>query len=325
MRPDLVNTDVSNYRDEKGNVVFKDIVELSRTGGGWYTFYWRSSEGSDDTGAKLSYVKSFEPWGWIIGTGVYTEGVMADYQRMQTEMWIVFGAIGSFGLVLFGLVARYVLSRPLASLLKTSEALALGDVEQEVKVKSNDEIGRLAASYSKVVDYMKETAGVAGKVADGDLAVEVKPRSDKDAFGNAFSQLVARQRELIGKVKSVAANVSEASKQLTRAAEQTAQATQQIAGTIQQVARGASEQSTSLQETANSVDQLGRAIDQIAAGSQEQAKAVDEATSVVEKVSAAIEAVTANAQAGQRSGRIRPNQPSEGHRRHTKPWPAWTR
>jgi methyl-accepting chemotaxis protein len=85
---------------------------------------------------------------------------------------------------------------------------------------------------------------------------------------------------------------------LTKAAEQTAQATQQITGTIQQVARGASEQSTSLQETATSVDQLSRAIDQIAAGSQEQAKAVDEATSVVEKVSAAIEAVTANAQAG---------------------------
>ena len=174
----------------------------------------------------------------------------------------------------------------------------MGDVEQKVTVRSNDEIGQLASSYSKVVDYMKETASVVTRVADGDLAVEVKPRSDRDAFGNAFSQLLSGQRELIGKVKSVAANVSEASKQLTKAAEQTAQATQQITGTIQQVARGASEQSTSLQETATSVDQLSHAIDQIAAGSQEQAKAVDEATSVVEKVSAAIEAVSSNAQAG---------------------------
>jgi methyl-accepting chemotaxis protein len=298
MRPDLVNTDVSNYRDEKGNVVFSDIVELSRNGGGWYTFYWRTNEGSNETGAKLSYVKSFEPWGWIIGTGVYTKGGMADYQRQQTELWIVFGAIGTFGLVLFGIVTRYVLSRPLASLVKTSEALALGDVEQVVRVKSNDEIGQLAASYSKVVDYMKETASVASRVAEGDLTVEVKARSEKDAFGNAFSQLVAKQRELIGKVKSVAANVSEASKQLTKAAEQTAQATQQIAGTIQQVAKGAAEQSNALQQTAGSVEQLSAAIDQITEGSQEQAKGVDEATGIVRKVSTSITAVSGNAKAG---------------------------
>ncbi len=64
------------------------------------------------------------------------------------------------------------------------------------------------------------------------------------------------------------------------------------------MARGASEQSTSLQQTAGSMDQLSRAIDQIAAGSQDQAKAVEEATHVVEMVSSAIEAVSANAQAG---------------------------
>jgi len=299
MRPDLVNTNVSSYRDEKGNAVFTDIVNLCQDGGeGWYTFHWRSSAESNETGQKVSYVKSFEPWGWTIGTGVYTKGILADFQRMQTELWIAFALVGCFSLVVFALFTHYILTRPLASLVKTSEALALGDVEQQVTVRSNDEIGQLASSYSKVVAYMKETASVVTRVADGDLAVEVKPRSDQDAFGNAFSQLLSGQRELIGKVKSVAANVSEASKQLTKAAEQTAQATQQITGTIQQVARGASEQSTSLQETANSVEQLSRAIDQIAAGSQEQAKAVDEATSVVEKVSAAIEAVSANAQAG---------------------------
>jgi len=67
-----------------------------------YTFHWRSSEGSSGSGEKLSYVKSFESWGWIIGTGVYTKEVAADYQRMQTELWIVFGIIGGISLLLFG-------------------------------------------------------------------------------------------------------------------------------------------------------------------------------------------------------------------------------
>jgi methyl-accepting chemotaxis protein len=199
---------------------------------------------------------------------------------------------------MFWLATHFILGKPLNSLVRTSEALAVGDVEQKIDVKSNDEIGRLAASQSKVIDYMKEMSGIATKVADGDLTVEVKPLSKKDAFGNAFSQLVERQRDLIGKVKLVAANVSEASKQLTKASEQTAQATQQIASTIQQVAKGTAEQSNALQQTANSVEQLSSAIGQIAAGSQEQAEGVDEATGIVKKVSGAITEVSNNARVG---------------------------
>ena len=212
----------------------------------------------------------------------------------------MFGSMGILAILLMWVATRLILGRPLKSLVRTSEALAVGDVEQRINFNSSDEIGTLASAYSKVVDYMKEMAAVSQRMASGDLTAEVKPRSERDVLGNAFSQLTAQQRELIGKVKASAANVSEASKQLTKAAEQTAQATQQITSTIQQVASGASEQSTSLQQTAGSVEQLTRAIDQIAEGSQEQAKAIDATTRVVEKVSMAIEAVSDNAQAGAR-------------------------
>jgi methyl-accepting chemotaxis protein len=215
---------------------------------------------------------------------------------------------------LFWLAIRNLVGKPLSSLAKTSEALALGDVEQKVEVKSNDEIGRLAASQSGVIDYMKDMAGVATRVADGDLTMEVKPRSEKDAFGNAFSQLVARQRDLIGKVKLVAANVSEASRQLTKASEQTAQATQQIATTIQQVAKGTAEQSNSLQQTANSVEQLSGAIGQIAAGSQEQAEGVNEATGIVKRVSGAIAEVSTNARVGMEAWKNTAASAAEGAR-----------
>jgi methyl-accepting chemotaxis protein len=212
--------------------------------------------------------------------------------------WYTFVGITVFGMVYCTLVIRLVVARPLVSLMKTSDALAQGDIAQKIEVTSTDEIGDLGASYARVVEYMNELAEVAERMADGDLTVEAKPRSEKDVLGNAHARLIARQRELIGKTKAAAASVTEASKQLARASEQTAQATQQITSTMQQVARGASEQSSSLQQTANSVDQLSRAIDQIAQGSQEQSRAVDEATRAVEAVSAAIDSVSANAEAG---------------------------
>src|SRR5512136_259787 len=304
----LVNTNVSYITGAEGESVFGRMVDICRNdGGGFYQFRWESRY-------KLAYVAAFEPWGWVVGTGVYTDEVMADYGPFRDTLGLGFGAIGFLSLLVFWIASHYVLSKPLNSLVRTSEALAAGDVQQRIDVTSNDEIGRLAASQSKVIDYMREMSGVAAKVADGNLAVEVRPLSEKDAFGNAFSQLVGRQRDLIGKVKLVAANVSEASRQLTKASEQTAQATQQIATTIQQVARGTAEQSSALQQTASSVEQLSGAIGQIASGSQEQAQGVDEATGIVKKVSGAIAEVSSNARIGMEAWQTTASSAAEGAR-----------
>ena len=306
--PVLVNTNVSYITGAEGESVFGRMVDICRNdGGGFYQFRWESRN-------KLLYVAAFDPWGWVVGTGVYTDEVMADYGPFRDTLGLGFGAIGFLSLLVFWIASHYVLSKPLNSLVRTSEALAVGDVQQRIDVTSNDEIGRLAASQSRVIDYMREMSGVAAKVADGNLAVEVRPLSEKDAFGNAFSQLVERQRDLIGKVKLVAANVSEASRQLTKASEQTAQATQQIATTIQQVARGTAEQSSSLQQTANSVEQLSGAIGQIAAGSQEQAEGVNEATGIVKRVSGAIAEVSSNARVGMEAWQNTASSAAEGAR-----------
>lgn len=196
------------------------------------------------------------------------------------------------------MLTRYALGKPLTSLVKTSEALAQGRVDQQIDIKSNDEIGMLASAYSKVIDYMKEMAEVSRRVADGDLTVEVKPRSEGDILGNAFSQLIARQHALIGEVKNATRSVAEASRQLTKASEQTAQITQQITNAMQQLAKGANEQSDSLQGTMKSEEELLKAIDQIAKGSQEQAAGVEQASGMVKQVSTAIVQVSGNARAG---------------------------
>ena len=297
-RPDLVNSNVSSFRDEKGNYIFRDIVDIGqRDGSGVYTFY-RQKDGSGQVMTEVSYVESFAPWGWVIGTGFYKEEVIAAYRSWRDTVGWVFGGIAALCIFIFWMLARYALGKPLTSLVKTSEALAQGRVDQQIDIKSNDEIGMLASAYSKVIDYMKEMAEVSRRVADGDLTVEVKPRSEGDVLGNAFAQLIARQHALIGEVKNATRSVAEASRQLTKASEQTAQITQQITNAMQQLAKGASEQSNSLQGTMKNEEELLRAIDQIAKGSQEQAAGVEQASGMVKQVSTAIVQVSENARAG---------------------------
>lgn len=314
-RPDLVNSNVSDIQDDRGNYIFRDVVGLAQTeGGGFYTYYWQYKDEEGHIVPKLSYVKAFEPWGWVVGTGIYTEDVTQAMNTQRTYVLLAYGGVALLGLVLFWVLTKLVIGRPISHLARTSKALAEGNVEQEINTKSNDEIGALAMAYSGVVQYMKDMADATRRLADGDMTVEIEPKSENDVLGNAFVELVSKQRELIGRTKAAAGSVSQASVQLTKAAEQTAQTTQQIAATIQQVARGANEQAASLQQTAGGMGQLSKAIDQIAEGAQEQSNGVDEATGIVRKVSEAIANVSGNAQAGAEAWKVTSSSAADGAR-----------
>jgi methyl-accepting chemotaxis protein len=312
--PSMVNSYVGDVTDENGNLVYQDLLGIAQSQGeGTYEYRWADGDG---VATEMAYVKYYEPWGWAVGTNGQDKGALiAEYRSWRDDMGIMLGGILIGSLFLFWLVTRVTIGKPLASMVKTSEALAEGDVNQQIKVNSHDEVGELAAAYSRVLDYMREMAEATGRMADGDLSIDAKPRSEKDALGHAHARLIARQRDLIGKTKAAAANVAEASKQLTKASEQTAQATQQITATVQSVARGASEQSSSLQQTAQGMEQLTAAIDQIAAGAQVQAKGVEEASSLVREVSVAIAEVSANAESGSESWGATATSAAEGARK----------
>jgi methyl-accepting chemotaxis protein len=296
--PDRVNTNVGDVTDAKGKAVFSDLVGISRSEGeGLYKYSWRPRDGSSEE-ATLSYVKSFEPWGWAVSTANSIEAVNGISASQTANLGWMAGGVGVLALILFWLAARAWVMNPLSSLKRMSEALALGDVDQEIRVKYDDEIGDMAASYAKVVDYLKEIADITTKIADGDLSVQIKPRSEKDILSNSFSQMVARQRVLIGGVKTAASSVAEASEHLSKASEQTARVTQQITNAIQQVAKGTTEQSASLQDIVVNEQKLSRAIEQMASGSQEQAASAEEADRMVKQVSVSVTQVLQNAQAG---------------------------
>lgn len=296
--PDRVNTNVGDIRDAKGQAVFTDMVGISvNEGEGLYRYSWQPEDGSGAE-ATVSYVKSFQPWGWAVSTGTSIADLDGISASQTSALGWLAGLTGVVALILFWLVIRTTVLKPLSSLVKISEALAVGDVDQEIKIKSNDEIGDMAAAYTRVVDYMKEMAAVTTKIADGDLSLQITPRSENDALSNAYCQMVSRQRELIGGVKSAAACVAEASEHLSRASEQTAHVTQQITNAIQQVAKGTGEQSSSLQEIVLNEQKLSSAIEQMASGSQEQAASADEAARMVNQVSMSVAQVLQNAQAG---------------------------
>ena len=72
-KPKLDGKDLSGFKDPNGKKLFVEFVNTCRESGeGFVDYYW-PKYGADQPQPKLSFVKLFKPWNWIIGTGVYME------------------------------------------------------------------------------------------------------------------------------------------------------------------------------------------------------------------------------------------------------------
>ncbi|MBN1637696.1 MAG: cache domain-containing protein [Ignavibacteriales bacterium] len=94
-RKDLNNTDLSDYKDPHGKKLFVDFVKVvNEKDEGFVDYMWQWMDDSTQIVQKLSFVKGFEPWGWIIGTGIYVEDVKEEIALLTNNlMYISFGIL----------------------------------------------------------------------------------------------------------------------------------------------------------------------------------------------------------------------------------------
>ena len=75
----LENTSLREYTDPNEKKLFIEMVEaVVKDGSGYVDYMWQWKDDSTKVVPKLSYVQGFEPWGWIIGTGIYIEDVYQE-------------------------------------------------------------------------------------------------------------------------------------------------------------------------------------------------------------------------------------------------------
>jgi methyl-accepting chemotaxis protein len=204
---------------------------------------------------------------------------------------------------LLGSAAAFLLTRSIATrtrkMMVAADGIADGDVEQETGKPSKDELGATAAAFGRMIEYLRGMVGAAEKLADGDLSVEVHPRSDRDALGNAFKAMIANLRQLVGEVSQAAGSVGQASQQMTSTSEEAGRATSEIAHAIGDVAHGA-ERQVSLIENAS------RAAEEVASAVRESAEQVEQTAAVATQAREIVRhGVEAAEQANEAMGSVR--------------------
>jgi len=83
-RPELDGTDISSFRDPRGARIFVEFADVVRRHNeGYVDYVWQWPDDPRRLEAKESFVAGFEPWGWVIGTGLYMEDVKHEIKRLE--------------------------------------------------------------------------------------------------------------------------------------------------------------------------------------------------------------------------------------------------
>ncbi len=170
-------------------------------------------------------------------------------QYTTTRNFIVgLAAIALLIAVVAALWIALSISSGLRKIMGVAEAVSIGDLNQDVEIKSNDEIRDLVNTINVMTANLRNTADIADQIANGNLAVTPKPLSDKDTLGIALESMVQRLRGVVADALAAADNVSSGSQELSSSSEQLSQ--------------GATEQASSAEEASASMEQMAANIKQ---------------------------------------------------------------
>ncbi len=228
IRPEFDGKDMSDIKDLDGTRLYAEFTRVARASGqGEVAYYWPKA-GAQAPSRKVSYVKAFQPWGWIVGSGVYVDTVDALFHRRA----IAFGA-GALLLaaLLFGiglLIARGLvreLGGEPAYAKRIAARMAEGDLSITVSLKSGD-----ASSLLYSMQGMRDSiASIVGSVRNGADAIaaassqvasgsdDLSARTEQQA--GALQQTAASMEQFTSTVKQNADNARQASLLATSASE----------------------------------------------------------------------------------------------------------
>ena len=201
IKAEMNDTDQSNYKDPNGLAIFVEFARVAKLQGeGLVNYEWQYGSDTSRIEPKISYVKAFEPWDWVVGTGIYIVDVNEAVNAMRTQ-YIVIGLVLAVACFFFIFFISNMISKNIKKAALVANKLALGDANQVIDIKSGDETGDMGRSMSNVVSYLKDMSTAADSIAKGDLAVQVTPRSENDTLSKSFSQMIVNLKSMIEEVK----------------------------------------------------------------------------------------------------------------------------
>lgn len=161
IQPQMNGSDLSTVKDRNGVYLFGEFVKIAKgRESGFFEYMW-PKPGESDPSPKISYVRLYKPWGWILGSGIYVDDVKKDLVLLR--IYLLTGTL-FFTLVTF-LFAGFVgagITRPLKKVISGLQDIASGKgdaaLTKRIAITSIDEIGLLSSGFNRVMESINHLA-----------------------------------------------------------------------------------------------------------------------------------------------------------------------
>ena len=217
--------------------------------------------------------------GQMHGAFEIIQSLDAADEELADTLWRSIGLVvvlGVAGVGIFLVLINRGISQPLTQLMAASQRIVRGDMSASVEVRLGDEIGQLAHLFRELIGYIRGMAALADRLAQGDLTVEVEPRSDEDLLGHSFQGMAAKLREVFIRLNAQAEALSHASQELSTVAEQAAGNVAGMSGNANSVAVAAEQMSANMNSVSTSADQSTDHLDTVTRSTEEMTETIAE-------------------------------------------------
>lgn len=223
-------TDRMDAKDANGFPMIKEIIAVGQQPDGGFTDYVFPKEGETQPSPKRSYSKAFEPFGWVVGTGNYTDHIDKEIAEVQEESRATFVALISrlllcvmvlfIFIVLIAVIISSEVTRSLKTIVNSIKVIAGGDLTQKLPdglLRQKDDFGILADSLESMRDSMQDLIG------------DVKERASR------LDEIVVGIKENVDGLNSEITDVSATTEELAASAEETAASAEQITNIVEEL------------------------------------------------------------------------------------------
>jgi len=267
-KPELDGKDMTGSKDPNGKLLFADFIKTGENNGSGFVEYDWPKPGKDVPVAKVSYVKGFAPWGWVVGTGIYLDDVEQQFRKaaMHFLLWgILISAISTVPLFLLRRSLIRLLGGEPQLAVDAARRIAAGDINTGIVCKDGDKDSLLAAMQemqTHLRDMIGEIIKGAIKLEDStnDLLVAAENVEKRAQLQNeAAAEIAASVEQMTASISQVSESSRDAYSSSIRAGELAGQGTAVIGDTVAEISRLASAVHASSAE----IEELGRQSEQI--------------------------------------------------------------
>ncbi|WP_198411316.1 methyl-accepting chemotaxis protein [Marinimicrobium alkaliphilum] len=225
--PHLDGRSIADIQDPNGKYLFREMNrEVRASGQGFVNYYW-PMPGHDEPVEKISYVQGFQPWDWVLGTGVYLNDVRGDFWAAMAFQFVI-AAIGVALLIGLSLVVAGSIVQPLRRVTRAMADIASGegDLTRRLDTQGKDELVALGKNFNQftdklsgVIERLREVVGqnreiseqVEQAMTDARTSYD-RQKKELDTVASAVEEMSITAQDVAQRITETASSAQDASK-----------------------------------------------------------------------------------------------------------------